>query len=93
MDISTTIVDNDVQWVESDPQHVQDTINAAPGWYKENPADGVDVRAYLSSDGQEQVLARKIAVELRSDLYVVQNPIVRFDTSGHLFIQPNATLS
>lgn len=91
-DINIEVLDNDMQWVLSDEQHVQDTINAAPGWWKENPQDGVNIRAYLLSDGQEQVLARSITVQLQSDLYNVTNPIIKFDTSGKLYIQPNATL-
>jgi hypothetical protein len=91
-DIVIDIKDNDVQWTPSDEQHVQDTINAAPGWWKENPADGVNIRAYLNSSGQEQVLARSLFVQLGSDLYTVTNPVVQFDSAGKLYIQPNATL-
>ena len=92
-DILIEVVNNDIQYVLSDVQHVEDTINAAPGWWKENPSDGVNIRAYLNSDGQAQVLARSIAVQLQSDLYIVTNPTVNFDTNGKLFISPNATLS
>jgi len=91
-DILIDIVNNDVQFVLSDTQHVEDTINAAPGWWKENPSDGVNIRAYLNSDGQAQVLARSITVQLQSDLYTVTNPQVVFDANGKLFINPNATL-
>lgn len=92
-DILIEVVNNDIQYVLSDQQHVQDTINAAPGWWKENPADGVNIRAYLNSDGQSQVLARSISVQLQSDLYIVSNPVVNFDSNGKLYINPNATLS
>lgn len=91
-DILIKIVNNDVQLVDSDEQHVRDTINGAPGWWKENPSDGVNIRAYLNSDGQEQVLARSIMVQLTSDQYTVTNPKVSFDSSGKLIIQPNATI-
>lgn len=91
-DIQIAVINNDISWVLSDEQHVQDTINAATGWWKENPSDGVNIRAYLNSDGQEQVLARSISVQLQSDLYTVTNPIIKFDTTGKLYIQPNATL-
>lgn len=91
-DILIEVVDNDIQWVLSDTQHVEDTINAAPGWWKENPSDGVNIRAYLNSDGQAQVLARSITVQLQSDLYLC-NPVVQFDSNGKLVISPNATLS
>ncbi len=92
-DISTDeIVNNDIRWLPSDIQHVEDTINADPGWWKENPADGVGIRRFLNSDGQEQILSRSISVQLRSDLYTVQNPEVRFEPDGTLFINPNAVL-
>jgi hypothetical protein len=85
------IVSNDVVYDMSDEQHVQDTINASPGWWKENYTDGVGIRSYLNSDGQEQVLARAIKIQLTSDLYTVTNPSVDFDVTGKLIIQPNAT--
>lgn len=91
-DISIDIKNSDLQWVASDTQHVQDTINAAPGWWKENPADGVNIRAYLSSDGQEQKLSREMIVQLQSDGYTVTNPVVSFSALGQLTIQPNATI-
>lgn len=83
---------NDAVYDESDEQHVQDTINASPGWWKENYTDGVGIRSYLNSDGQEQILARSIKIQLISDLYTVTNPQVEFDATGKLIIQPNATL-
>lgn len=83
---------NDIGWVESDQQHVQDTINTSPGCWKENPQDGVGVQSYLNSSGMEQVIARSIYVQLTSDLYQVTNPKVSFDASGQLLIDPNATI-
>ena len=92
-DILIEVLNNDIQYILSDTQHVEDTINAAPGWWKENPSDGVNIRAYLNSDGQAQVLARSIQVQLQSDLYIVTNPVVKFDANGKLYIKPNAVLS
>lgn len=92
-DILIVVVDSDISYILSDVQHVEDTINAAPGWWKENPSDGVNIRAYLNSDGQAQVLARSISVQLQSDLYIVTNPQVNFDSTGKLLINPNAILS
>lgn len=91
-DILIEVVNNDIQYSLSDMQHVEDTINAAPGWWKENPSDGVNIRAYLNSDGQAQVLARSIQVQLQSDLYLC-SPVVNFDANGKLYINPNAVLS
>lgn len=92
-DILIVVVDSDISYILSDVQHVEDTINAVPGWWKENPSDGVNIRAYLNSDGQAQVLARSISVQLQSDLYIVTNPQVNFDSTGKLLINPNAILS
>lgn len=91
-DILIEVLNNDIQYVLSDEQHVIDTINAAPGWWKENPADGVNIRAYLNSDGQQQVLSRSISLQLQSDLYTVNNPVVEFLPNGQLNIIPNATI-
>ena len=85
------IVNNDLVYDISDLQHVQDTINCAPGWWKENFSDGVNIRAYLNSSGQEQILARKIKIELGKDLYTSQ-PVVNFDVNGKLNIAPNAII-
>ncbi len=85
------VVNNDLVYDISDEQHVEDTINASPGWWKENFADGVGIRSYLKSDGQEQVLARAISIQLQSDLYTVNNPVVQFGANGILTIQPNAS--
>lgn len=90
-DNALVIENNDVVWGISDEQHIQDTINAAPGWWKENFSDGVNVRAFLNSQGQEQSLARKIIIQLQSDLYNVSNPQVSFE-NGKLTIKPNATI-
>lgn len=84
------VVNNDLVYDVSDEQHVEDTINASSGWWKENFADGVGIRSYLNSDGQAQVLARAITIQLQSDLYTVNNPVVQFGANGQLTIQPNA---
>lgn len=84
------VENNDLIYDISDQQHVQDTINCAPGWWKENFYDGVNIRSFLNSSGQEQILARKIKIELEKDLYRSQ-PKVNFDSNGKLNIQPNAS--
>lgn len=91
-DSGLIVTDNDVVYDKSDTQHVQDTINAAPGWWKENFADGVNIRSYLSSSNQEQVLARAIKINLESDLYTVTNPKVYFTSDSQLIVEPNATI-
>ncbi|QTE37468.1 hypothetical protein J3L18_30960 [Mucilaginibacter gossypii] len=81
----------DFVFAESDEQHIIDTIAAFPGWWKENPADGVGLFQYENSSGQEQVLERSIKINLQGDGYQVNNPSVTRDASGNLVVQPNAT--
>jgi hypothetical protein len=81
----------DLQIGESDEQHIMDTIAAFPGWWKENPADGVGIFAYENSSGQQQVLARNIKQQLQSDGYQCNNPIITQSANGGLIIDPNAT--
>ena len=91
-DTDLVIINNDLVWEKSDTQHVQDTINAAPGWWKEHYWEGVNIRAYLNSSGQERVLARAIKISLESDLYIVTNPKVYFNSDSKLVVEPNATI-
>lgn len=86
------VENNDLVYDKSDDQHIEDTINAAPGWWKENYPDGVDIRRFLNSSGQEQVIARKIKIQLGSDLYVNCSPAIKFTTSGELLVKPNVIL-
>ena len=85
------IQNGDIAVAESDPQHIADTLNAFPGWWKQNPSDGIAVFSYYNSAGQEQDLKREILIQLTSDGYNVSNPQVNVDSSGMLTIQPNAT--
>lgn len=75
---------------ESDTQHIADTLNAFPGWWKEFPADGVGVFSFLNAAGQEQTLKRAIQIQLSSDGYTVSNPQVKVNAAGQLDINPNA---
>ena len=75
----------------SDEQHVKDTINAFPGWWKQYPADGVGARAFLGSSGQIQVLNRSIKIQLQADGYTVNNPQISF-AGGQLSINPDASI-
>jgi len=83
-------VDGDFGIAESDQQHIQDTINAFPGWWKQYPADGVGVRAYVGSAGILQDLARAVKLQLKSDGYTANNPeIVMDERTGRITIYPN----
>jgi hypothetical protein len=83
--------DGDFAIAESDEQHVADTINAFPGWWKENPADGVGVFQFMNSSGMEQEISRSVKINLQSDGYTVSNPLVSIDASGLCLIDPKAT--
>lgn len=84
------IRDGDFVIGESDSQHIQDTLVAHPGWWKENPQDGVGIDNYSKATGAEQELARKVKLELEADGYDVSNPQVSF-VNGKLTIAPNAS--
>ncbi len=88
-DIYIDPVSGDFVVVISDEQHVEDTINAFPGWWKQNPADGVGVWAYANSSGQNQVLARNILQQLQSDGYQSAGPIITQNSDGVLVVNPN----
>ena len=79
----------DLVIAESDTQHVVDTLNAFPGWWKEFPLDGVGLMSYTKSPAEVQQLNRKILVELESDGYKIKAPMVTLSTDGQLYINPN----
>ena len=85
------IANGDIIWDVSDEQHIQDTINAYPGWWKENFSDGVGIRDFLNASGQEQILSRILKIQLESDQYQVDNPSIEFASNGSLTINPNAS--
>lgn len=83
---------NDVEWFESDIIHIEDTINSNSGEWKEHPQDGVAIGNFLNSSGQENVIKRKAIIQLKSDLYECNNPIVNYANDGTLTINPNIEL-
>ena len=83
------IANGDFVLADSDSMHIEDTIIAHPGWWKQYPADGVGISYYLNATGQEQVLARSIKLQLESDGYQVDNPEISF-IDDKLTINPNA---
>lgn len=82
--------DGDFAVTTSDIQHVMDTIAAFPGWWKENPADGVGIFQYLNSAGQAQVLERSIKINIMSDGYKSDAVKTTIDNAGNLTVEPNA---
>jgi hypothetical protein len=85
------IQNGDLVIAASDNQHIVDTINAFPGWWKENPADGVGIFQYQNSLSKEQDIKRSITIQLIADGYNVANPDVSTDSTGALIINPNAS--
>ena len=86
------IQDNDIVLAESDNQHIADTINACPGWWKESFTDGVGIVRYLKAQNVQQELSRSIRLNLQADGYN-SNPIISFDKSGTLIIDTNVSIS
>jgi hypothetical protein len=82
----------DFSVVESDKDHIKDTINSDLNWWKENPIDGVAISNYSNSAGEIEKLSRKIKIEIESDGYKVNNPVIFFDDNGNLKIYPNASI-
>lgn len=81
----------DLVIADSDTQHVQDTITAFKGWWKQYPADGVGLYRFLNGSASPQLLSQDIKIQLQLDGYFVSpNPSVKF-VNGKLTINPNAT--
>lgn len=93
LDADYITANNDVEWFASDMQHIEDTINAAPGEWKEHPSDGVAIYNYLNSSGQESSIARKVIIQLTSDLYDCRKPDVSYSADGTVIVYANATIS
>ena len=84
------ILNDDLVLVESDDQHIADTINAAPGWWKETPTEGVGIMKYLKGKNSQE-LSRAIQINLKADGYD-SRPVISFNTNGKLTIDPNVKL-
>jgi len=78
----------DFDIMPSDEQHIQDTCAAFPGWWKQNPADGIGISGYSNSSGQMQQLATNTKQQLQSDGYQA-SPIVTQNPDGKLTLNPN----
>lgn len=83
------IVDNDFQIVLSDEQHIQDTIQSYPLYWKQYPTDGVGIQSYVGSTGQIQKLMGEIKKQLQNDGYLCNNPKVTINQDTVTY-NPNA---
>ena len=86
------IVNGDFAIAESDEQHIKDTLQADKSWWKQYPDEGVNIFAAVAGPSDTQALEKKITIQLDIDGYVCNNPTVKLDPSGQLFVNPNATL-
>ena len=82
-------VETDLILGDSDAQHIEDTINANAGWWKENYTDGVGIQKYLKSKNAPE-LSRSIKIELKKDGYDA-SPIIT-TVNDKLNINPNVSL-
>lgn len=73
----------------SDEQHIQDTINAFPGWWKQNPLDGVGIGSWRYSPANVQAMTKAIKLNLQADGYIC-SPTITLDASGKMIIVTNA---
>lgn len=85
------IVNGDFAIKQSDEQHIQDTINAFPSWWKMNPLDGVGIRAWQYSPANAQAMAKSIRLNLSADGYIC-SPTVTLDVAGKLVVNTNAEI-
>ena len=90
LDNDLIVKDNDFVLDLSDAQHIQDTINANVGWWKESYTDGVGIQSFLKSKDVAE-LSRKIQIQLQSDGYRC-SPIITFTNNGLLNINPNVSI-
>lgn len=86
------VANNDLAYADSDEQHIEDTIIAEPGHYKENYTDGVAINSFLNASGAAQEISRKMRLELAADQYPKCYPTVEQSPAGNLTINPNVIL-
>lgn len=74
----------------SDNQHIQDILEAFPGWYKEFPAVGAGIPILLKGKLNPQIVEATIKQQLEADGYQLQRPEVTVSPNGRVIIRPNA---
>jgi len=85
------IYNNDLVWVDSDEQHIADTINACAGWWKESFTEGVGILTYLKGRNVVPQLTRSMKINLKADQYDAK-PIIGYDSTGTLTVDANVTI-
>lgn len=84
-------IDGDIAVQESDVQHVADTLNAFPGWWKEYPEDGVGIFRYINGAGFTEDLRRSTKINLQRDNYRC-DPKISIDANGNVSFDPNVII-
>ena len=79
----------DFALMDSDIQHIDDIIHAAPGHWKEFPHVGCEIFKYLNGKNTQEI-ERIIKIQLQADGYQVDRPEIKFTSGGDLTIKPNA---
>lgn len=80
---------NDIEWYISDNHHIKSIISAHKGEYKETPTLGVGISSYVGATTSTDDLKRDVMLNLQSDNYRCDNPLITLDYSGNLKIDPN----
>lgn len=84
------IVSGDFVIAESDDQHIIDTINSFPGWWKQNLEDGIGIASWQKGAAMIQELTKQLRIQLSSDGYTLDSPTVTLSSDGKFIINPNA---
>lgn len=74
----------------SDPQHVEDILRSAPGWWKNSPTTGANISVLLKGKIDIQKIENTIKTQLEADGYQVGRPSITKDANGKYIISPNA---
>ncbi|MCW3126589.1 MAG: hypothetical protein JWO03_2247 [Bacteroidetes bacterium] len=91
MDDDLDISGGDIYIALSDKQHIEDTIIAFPGWWKQFHQDGVGIWAYYGGPNRSQQLQQNVSLALQADGYTVTNPSVTY-LNGKVIVNPYATI-
>ena len=80
------ILNGDFNITDSDKQHIEDLLIAAPGHFKEFPLAGCNLFEDINGNSPKQKIINKIAVQLKADGYNVKGIDFTYGQSGTLVI-------
>ena len=90
-DLFINPITGDFQIIVSDDQHIEDLINAFPGWYKQHPEIGAKLMAYVKSSGKQQELTQGIRQNVKGDGYIINFLEAEQKPDGTFQIEIDAT--